>query len=158
MNLEVIQSAIARPVAQLSTPEIAAALDVALAIKSVLSQIEQEAERRLKAGEKLDGWELAPGSSKSAIMDPAAAFRILEPVLGENALLDCCSMALGKLETAIAAHRGCTKKEARDFMGKKIGNVILTSQSAPKLSRAAKVIEVTESAGATIAANSDESE
>lgn len=142
MNLEVLNAAASRPVTHLSTPEIGALLDAGLIVDSILSQARAEAEKRLQAGEKIEGWELAHGRPRSSIMDPAAVFRILEPIIGENALLDCCSMSLGKVEAALAAHYDVTAKAARETMGKKIGNVILTQAGAAKLSRTAKVVEL----------------
>jgi hypothetical protein len=140
--VEVFQSAVGRPIQQLSNSELAALMDACLVLRSIDAQCEREIESRVLAGQEVDGWELAPGRPSSAIMDPAAAFRILEPILGENALLDCCSMAIGKVESAIAAHHGSTKKEAREFMGHKIGNVILTAPGKPKVSKGVKVVEI----------------
>lgn len=154
MNLVEVSKAqfAARHVSTLDATELGDLLRACNLIASIHNEAEKEAEARLESGKPVDGFELIPGRPTSSIMDPAAAFRILEPIIGENDLLDCATLGLGKLEKAIHRVRGGTLKEAKEFMAEKIGIVILTEPGKPKLSPIIKSVEIavsTETAEAT---------
>src|SRR6185295_18719888 len=77
----------------LTSDELAAVLDAGEILESYLSQA--KAERRIENSDGVPGWELVPGRGRSSVVDTAAAFRALAPLLTERAFLDCCSVALG---------------------------------------------------------------
>jgi hypothetical protein len=129
--------------ADLSADELAAVLDAGEILESYLKQARAEAERRLEKSDEIPGWELVPGRGRSSVVDTAAAFRALAPLLTERAFLDCCSTALGKLTEAVRAAEGVTEDEAKDILGEYLKGNIMKTPGTPTLSRAARQIELT---------------
>src|ERR1051325_4644841 len=120
MNLDVVQTSrtiAGRPPSQLTGDELSALLDAADILESYISQARAEAERRIENSDGVSGWELAPGRARTSIVDTAAAFRSLAPLLTERAFLDCCSAALGKLTDAVRVAEGVSEDEAKDILG-----------------------------------------
>ena len=128
---------------ELNGEELAAVLDAGEILQSYLKQARAEAERRIETSEPVPGWELIPGRGRSSVVDTAAAFRALAPLLTERAFLDCCSVALGKLVDAIRVAEGVSEDEAKDILGEYLKGNIMKSAGTPTLSRAPRQIELT---------------
>lgn len=126
----------------LTSDELSAVLDAGEILESYLKQAKAEAERRLEKKDEVPGWELVPGRGRSSIVDTAAAFRALAPLLTERAFLDCCSAALGKLTDAVRIAEGVTEDEAKDILGEYLKGNIIKSAGTPSLGRAPKQIEI----------------
>ena len=127
----------------LTSEELAAVLDAGEILESYLTQARAEAERRIENSDGVPGWELVPGRGRSSIVDTAAAFRALAPLLTERAFLDCCNAALGKLTDAVRLAEGVTEDEAKDILGEYLKGNIIKSAGTPSLARAPKHIELT---------------
>jgi hypothetical protein len=126
----------------LTSDELAAVLDAGEILESYLAQARVEAERRIENSEGVPGWELVPGRGRSSVVDTAAAFRALAPLLTERAFLDCCSATLGKLTDAVRTAEGVTEDEAKDILGEYLKGNIMKSAGTPKLARAPKQVEL----------------
>ena len=127
----------------LNGDELAAVLEAGEILESYLTQARAEAERRIENSDGVPGWELAPGRGRSSIVDTAAAFRVLAPLLTERAFLECCTAALGKLTDAVRLAEGVSEDEAKDILGEYLKGNIIKSAGAPSLARAPKQIELT---------------
>ena len=132
----------ARPPAQLTGDELAAVLEAGEILESYLAQAKAEAERRIETSDGVPGWELAPGRGRTAIVDTAAAFRALAPLLTERAFLDCCSAALGKLTDAVRVAEGVSEDDAKDILADYLKGNLLKSGGTPTLKRIPKIIEM----------------
>jgi hypothetical protein len=145
MNLDVVQTSRAiagRPASHLTADELAAVLDASEILESYIAQAKAEAERRIENSDGVPGWELAPGRGRTSIVDTAAAFRALAPLLTERAFLDCCSAALGKLTDAVRAAEGVSEDEAKDILADYLKGNLIKSAGTPTLKRMPKIIEI----------------
>ena len=145
MNLDIAQASRAianRPPSHLNADELASVLDAGIILESFLAQAKAEAERRLEQKIEVPGWELTPGRARTSIVDTAAAFRAMAPLLTERAFLDCCSAALGKLIDAVRAAEGVSEDEAKDILAEYLSGNLMKSDGTPTLKRLPKVVEV----------------
>jgi hypothetical protein len=145
MNLDIVQTSqtiAARPPSHLTGDELAAVLEAGEILESFLSQARAEAERRIENSDGVPGWELAPGRGRTAIVDAAAAFRTLAPLLTERAFLDCCTVALGKLIEAVRDAEGVSEDEAKDILADYLKSNLIKSGGTPTLKRMPKIIEL----------------
>jgi hypothetical protein len=145
MNLDVVQTSrtiAGRPPSQLTGDELSALLDAADILESYISQARAEAERRIENSDGVPGWELAPGRGRTSIVDTAAAFRALAPLLTERAFLDCCTAALGKLTDAVRIAEGVTEDDAKDILADYLKGNLIKSAGTPTLKRMPKIIEI----------------
>lgn len=126
----------------LSGDELAIVLETGDLFESYFKHARAEAERRLNAKIEVPGWELVPGRRRTSIVDTAAAFRSLAPLLTERAFLDCCSAALGKLTEAVRLAEGVTEDDAKDILADYLKGNLLKSEGTPDLKRVPKVIEL----------------
>src|SRR5690348_11796395 len=85
----------------LTAQELAAVLEAGDLLDSYIALARIEATRRINVGEPVHGWELVPTSGKRSIPDPVLAARQLAPLLEPHQILDCATLSLGKIETAI---------------------------------------------------------
>jgi hypothetical protein len=85
---------------------------------------------------------LVPGRGRTAIVDTAAAFRSLAPLLTERAFLDCCTAALGKLTDAVRVAEGVTEDEAKDILADYLKGNLIKSAGTPTLKPMPKIIEI----------------
>src|SRR5690349_20846387 len=131
-----------RSPSHLSAEELSAVLDAAVILESCFTQAKAEAERRIENGDGVPGWELAPGRGRTSIVDTAAAFRALAPLLTERAFLDCCTAALGKLTDAVRVAEGVTEDDAKDILGEYLRGNLLKSEGTPTLKRMPKIVEI----------------
>jgi hypothetical protein len=142
---EIIQTShaiAARLPVNLTDEELGAVLDASQILESYIKQARAEAERRLENVQEIPGWELIPGRGRTAIIDTAAAFRALAPLLTERAFLDCCTAALGKLTDAVRAAEGVTEDDAKDILAEYLKGNLLKSDGTPSLKPVAKVIQL----------------
>jgi hypothetical protein len=145
MNLDVVQTSRAicgRPASQLTSEELAAVLDASEILESYIAQAKSEAERRIENSDGVPGWELAPGRGRTSVVDTAAAFRALAPLLTERAFLDCCTAALGKLIDAVRLAEGVTEDDAKDILAEYLRGNLIKSEGTPTLKRTPKIIEI----------------
>lgn len=145
MNHDIVQTSRAianRHPSQLSADELAAILDAAEILESYIGQARNEAERRIESSSGVPGWELAPGRGRTTIVDTAAAFRALAPLLTERAFLDCCSAGLGKLTDAVRVAEGVTEDDAKDILGEYLRGNLLKTAGTPTLKRIPKIIQL----------------
>jgi len=126
----------------LSAEELAAVLDAGERLESYLNLARSEAERRLENATQVPGWELAPGRARTSVVDAAAAFRSLAPLLTERAFLDCCNVALGKLVDAVRCAEGVTEDEAKDILSDYLKGNLLKTAGVPSLKRLPKCADV----------------
>ena len=145
MNLDIVQTSrtiAGRPASQLTSEELAAVLEAGEILESFLSQARAEAERRIENSDGVPGWELAPGRGRTSIVDTAAAFRALAPLLTERAFLDCCTAALGKLTDAVRTAEGVTEDDAKDILADYLKGNLIKRGGTPTLKRMPKIIEL----------------
>jgi hypothetical protein len=145
MNLDIVQTSrtiAGRPASQLSSDELAAVLEAAEILESFIGQARAEAERRIETSEGVPGWELAPGRGRTSVVDTAAAFRALAPLLTERAFLDCCTAALGKLTDAVRVAEGVTEDDAKDILADYLKGNLIKSAGTPTLKRMPKIVEI----------------
>jgi hypothetical protein len=145
MNLDIVQTSrniAGRPASQLTSDELAAVLEAAEILESFIGQARAEAERRIENSDGVPGWELAPGRGRTSIVDTAAAFRALAPLLTERAFLDCCTAALGKLTDAVRVAEGVTEDDAKDILADYLKGNLIKSAGTPTLKRTPKIVEI----------------
>lgn len=119
----------------LSALDLAALLSVAQFLPAYLERCEDEAKKRLAAGDEVPGWELTPGQKRTAIHDTAKAWRRLASLLHEEEFLACCTVGVGKITEAIQKAEGVTEAQAKDILADYLrhDSNLVTSTGAPRL-------------------------
>lgn len=142
LTVETSRQLIGRHPSALSSQELGAVLDAALLLDSYIAQAREEAEKRLVKNEDVEGWERVPTSGKRYIPDTDKAIRQLSPLLKKEQIHACASLALGKLQEAIAEAEKVSSKQAKEIMGDYLKGNLLKSPGGHKLQPKAKTVEV----------------
>jgi hypothetical protein len=122
----------------LTSEELGAVLEASDLLDSYIALARTEATRRINAGEPIQGWELVSTRGKRSIPDPVLAARQLAPLLEPHQILDCATLSLGKVESAIKEAEGCSEKEAREIMADYLKGNIVKGAGGEKLQQAPK--------------------
>lgn len=101
--------------------------------KRVCDAVEERAKAFIDAGNEIPGWYLKPGAVRREISDASAAFELLSDILDQSAFVACCSVAVGKLETAVKASTGSKATEAKELVNGRLAEVIVEKRNAPSL-------------------------
>jgi hypothetical protein len=128
--------------AQLTGAELSAALDAGDILAAYIDLARAEAEKRLKEGQPVDGWEMATTSGRHAIPDTILAARQLAPILEPDQILGCAKLALGKVITAIQDAEGVSEKEAKEIAAEYLKVNLIKGAGGEKLKRTPKTVEL----------------
>lgn len=144
LDLATSRSLIGRHPSTLTSVELGGVLDAATLLDSYIALAREEAEKRMKAGQAVEGWELVPTSGKRSIMDTALAERQLAPLLKREKIMECATLGLGAVQEAIAEAEGVSAKEAKEIMADYLKGNIVKSPGGQKLQAKPKTVEVLE--------------
>lgn len=144
LDLNTGRQLIGRHPSTLSAVELGGVLDAATLLDSYISLAREEAEKRLADGGDVEGWEIVPTSGKRSIPDAAMAARQLAPLLKHEQIMECATIALGKLQDAIAEAEEVSAKEAKAIMADYLKGNIVKSPGGQKLQPKPKTVEVAE--------------
>lgn len=126
----------------LSGADLSAVLEAGELFTAYIDLARTEAERRLKAGQPVDGWEMVKTDGRHAIPDTVLAARQLAPLLEPDDIQRCSKLALGKVITAIQDAEGCTEDQAREIAADYLKGNIVKGAGGEKLERAPKTVEL----------------
>ena len=79
----------------------------------------------------VDGWYLKPGQTRQ-IYDHPAAYEIIKAAADEAFALSVMRVGMGELEKGLST-RGMTKRQAKEWIDKALGELIVSKPSEPKL-------------------------
>lgn len=108
------------------------AADVA---ESVIEAIRAETRNRLKSGSQIQGWELRAGRNTRAIDNAEDAYSKIQDILDPAEFAKCCKVSVTSLEKAITETMQLKAKEGKEKLAELLGDVLITKQSEPVMSR-----------------------
>jgi hypothetical protein len=147
LDLKTSKQLAAKHPAELSAVELGAVLEASAVLESYITQAREEAEKRLGAGQPVEGWELAVTPGRRSIIDTAKAARQLGPLLKPDQILECATLSLGKVQEAIAEAEQVSPAKAKEIMSDYLKGTIIKSANGTKLQPQPKTV--------VIAGNSD---
>lgn len=136
------QQLAARLPSNLTDTQLAEVLNAGLVFDSYLAQARAEAEKRIKAGTPIDGWEIVPTEGKRAIVDPVKAYNRMQPLLEPHIILSCARFSIGALTLAVKNEEGISEAKAKDIIAEYLNGNIVKGPGGEKLQLAPKRIEV----------------
>lgn len=119
-----------------TTPEeLAHLLDRAAIATRIAKTINEEAKRRMIAGEDIPGYTLKQGASKTTITDPNMVFtRASEIGITQDQFMSAVTIGIGKLKQAMKS-TGLKGKALNDEYQRIIGGASETTQNEPSISK-----------------------
>ena len=108
------------------------AADVA---EAVIEAIRTETRNRLKEGRQITGWEMRVGRNTRAIDNPEDAYTKIQNILDPIEFAKCCKVSVTSLEKAITDNLQLKAKEGKEKLAELLGDVLITKQSEPIMSR-----------------------
>lgn len=129
------------PMAEMSNEEIAQFLDKVALAKQVIEAVQEEAKRRLEAGQIIaspDGsqWILRPGKMRSTITDSERVFaRASEHGVTYEGFLQAITIQKGKLEDVLKAATMTKGEELKDILKGVLAGCVTEKQDAPSLAK-----------------------
>lgn len=144
LDLQTSRQLAARHPSALTPAELGAVLDAAAVLDSYIALAREEAEKRIKAMQPVDGWELVATPGKRSIIDTAKAARQLAPLLKAEKILECATLGLGKVQEAIAEAEQVPPAKAKEIMADYLKGNILKSGGGQKLQPKPKTVEIAE--------------
>jgi hypothetical protein len=123
----------------LTPVQLSEVLAVLPAVKAQCKAIEVHAKELLHENvNAIPGYGLTDPTVMRSVNDIVSAFKRLEgaDLIDEEKFMECCSVKIGDLQKAIAAHTSSGPSEARRIMNTALGNAITEKMKAVSLRRA----------------------